>query len=193
MHQVFIQMSGVPGSGKTTIASALARRVHAITIDHDITKSALLDADVPVSVAGLASYNVLNAVARHLLSQGYSVIFDSPCLYTELLERGQRLAQEAGAQYLYIECVVEDLDEIDRRLRERVRTRSQLGGVYSPPTEGSGKAQSGVEVFQDWMRNMKRPKSAYLVLDTTRPPEICVEEAVRYIERAREDRQRDHL
>jgi len=178
---MFIQMSGVPGAGKTTIAHAIARQIGAVVIDHDVTKSALLEANVPVSIAGAASYQVLNAMARHLLQQGYSVIFDSPCLYAELLERGQELARVADAHYRYIECVVADLAELDRRLRTRQRMPSQLAGVRIAPTEGSGKTQSGDDVFRDWIANMKRPNTDYLVLDTTRPVEVCVEVAIAYI------------
>src|SRR6186713_2757617 len=108
---LFVQMSGAPGSGKTTIARAIGGRIGAVVIDHDVTKSALLKAEVPVSIAGHASYMVLDAVARHLLQQGHSVIFDSPCFYEELLARGQRLAAEMGALYRYIECRIDDLDE----------------------------------------------------------------------------------
>lgn len=178
---IFIQMSGVPGSGKTTLAHAIARRIGAVVIDHDVTKSALLEANVPVSLAGRASYQVLDALARHLLRQGHRVVFDSPCFYTELLERGQRLAQEAQASYRYIECVVENLDELDRRLRTRPRLPSQLTGVYAPPSEGSGKSQSGEAVFREQIANMKRPATNYLVLDTTRPLEVCLEAALAYI------------
>lgn len=72
--QFFIQMSGVPGAGKSTIASAVARQTGAVVIDHDVTKSALLVAAVPADLAGRASYDVLDALARHLLQQGHSVI-----------------------------------------------------------------------------------------------------------------------
>ena len=98
-----------------------------------MTKSALLEANVPVAIAGAASYSVLNTVARHLLRQGYSAIFDSPCFYVELLERGQQLAQEAGARYRYVECAVTDLEVLDRRLRMRPRMPSQVAGVWAPP------------------------------------------------------------
>jgi predicted ATPase len=87
-RQFFLQMSGVPGSGKSTVAVAVAQATHAVIIDHDVTKSALLDAGVPGATAGKASYAVLHALARHLLVQGKSVIFDSPCFYTVLLDRG---------------------------------------------------------------------------------------------------------
>jgi predicted kinase len=178
---MFIQMSGAPGSGKTTLAHAIAHPIRAVVIDHDVTKSALLDADVPATLAGHASYQVLNAIARHLLHQGHSVVFDSPCFYIELLERGQQLAQEAQVPYRYIECVVEDLDELDRRLRTRPQLPSQLTGVYVLPSAGSGKIQSGEAIFRDWIANMKRPTANYLVLDTTRPLDVCLKTALAYI------------
>lgn len=180
MH-VFIQMSGVPGAGKTTIARAVAGHIGAVVVDHDVTKTALLDADIPAADAGYASYMVLDAVARHVLAQGFSVVFDSPCLYAELLERGQQLAATAGAAYRYIECRIDDLDELDRRLRTRTRSRSQLAGVYAAPTEGSGKAVSGAQVFREAIANMKRPAEGYLLLDTSRPVEVCVREAIAYV------------
>jgi predicted kinase len=185
MHQLFIQMSGAPGSGKTTIAHAIARRINAVVIDHDVTKSALLEANVPLALAGSASYQVLGAIAQHLLLQGCNVIFDSPCYYQELLEKGQQLAQAVGAVYLYLECRVEDLNELDRRLRTRTRHPSQVAGVSFPLTDSSGKTQTSNEIFSEWIENMKRPDSGYLVLDTMRPLEVCIAEAMRYIERSR--------
>jgi hypothetical protein len=126
---------------------------------------------------------VLDAMARHLLQQGHSVVFDSPCFYDDLLARGQRLAEECGATYRYIECVLNDLMELDRRLRTRERAPSQIAGVYAPPTVGSGKTESGEAVFRDWIANMKRPQSDYLTLDTARPREECIAVALAYLER----------
>jgi predicted kinase len=180
-EQMFIQMSGAPGAGKTTIATAIAARIQAVILDHDVAKSALLNADVPVSLAGKGSYLVLGALAQHLLRQGHSVIFDSPCFYVDLLERGQRLAHEAHARYFYIECVVDDLRELDRRLRTRPRQASQVAGVQAQPTVGSGKTHIDEAVFRDWIANMKRPEGEYLVLDTTQPLEACIEEAMDYL------------
>lgn len=179
---MLIQMSGAPGSGKTTLAQAIAHSTGAVVIDHDVTKSALLDADVPVSLAGRASYAVLDALARHLLRQGQSVILDSPCFYVELLERGQQLAQEFQASYRYVECVVEDLHELDRRLRTRARLRSQLTGVFEPPSAGSGKGHAGETVFRDWIAHMKRPATGYIIIDMTQPLDACVQAAMTYLE-----------
>ena len=179
---LYLQMSGAPGSGKTTLARALAPSVEAVVLDHDVTKSALLRAGVEPASAGRASYLLLGALAGDLLAQGHSVIVDSPCLYDELLARGQRLAREARAAYRYIECRVEDLEELDRRLRSRTPLPSQLRGVRSaPPPPGTGKGRVGDEVFLAWIRGMKRPETPYLVVDGMQPLARCVERALAYL------------
>lgn len=180
--QLFIQMSGAPGSGKSSIARAVARQIEAVIIDHDVTKSALLDAAVDPQVAGRASYAVLAALADDLLQQGHTVIFDSPCFYTELLENGQRLAQKVGAVYGYIECVVSDLAVLDARLRARQKRTSQVTAVYQTITDGSGQQWSGENLFQEWIVHMKRPQTRTLTLDTTQPIDICLEQAITYLQ-----------
>lgn len=179
--QCFIQMSGAPGAGKSTIAHAIAPHIGAVVLDHDITKSALLDADISITVAGKASYLVLEAMAQHLLGQGFSVIFDSPCFYEELLERGQRLAREANAPYFYIECVLKDLVELDRRLKGRPSQRSQVRGLNESPVDVVEGRPVNEALFRNWIAHMKRPQSNYLVLNTDRPLEICVQEALAYV------------
>lgn len=36
-------MSGLPGSGKSTLSREIARRLDAVIVDHDVTKTALLE------------------------------------------------------------------------------------------------------------------------------------------------------
>lgn len=40
----FLQMSGFPGSGKSTLARFVAQHTGAVVIDHDIVKTALMEA-----------------------------------------------------------------------------------------------------------------------------------------------------
>jgi hypothetical protein len=115
------------------------------------------------------------------MTQGKSVIFDSPCFYTDLLESGLELSRHFGATYLYIECVLNDLDELDRRLRSRTRHPSQVAGVRGEPTVGSGKTRVDEEVFLDWMKNMKRPERDYLVLDTSESIETVTQAVIAYV------------
>ena len=178
----FIQMSGAPGSGKTTVARALAPKIDAIVIDHDITKTALLDADISTDQAGRASYGVLHVLARDLLSQGRSVIFDSPCFYDDLLKRGRSLAREFSAHYRYVECVVKDIDELDRRFHDRKPMRSQRRGIAIPPIDvGEPETGSPEKIHADLLENAKRPES-YLVVDTMAPLATQMGKILAYIQ-----------
>ncbi len=177
----FIQMSGVPGSGKTTIATALARHTGAVIIDHDITKTALLESGVSIEVAGRASYGVLKMLARHLLSQGQSIIFDSPCFYKELLAYGQATAAEFAAEYRYIECVLDDFEELEKRLKKRQPLRSQRLGISEPPVDVQKDPLAGEKLFQKWHKGMQRPDGGYLLLDTSESIAVCVAKALAYL------------
>ena len=126
MTLYFVQMFGVPGSGKSTIARALSEELGAVIVDHDVTKSALLAARIAEADAGRASYEVLRALSDGILSQGRSVIFDSPCLYDELLETGMETARKHSATYRYIECQQPDLDALNQRLLARESKPSQI-------------------------------------------------------------------
>lgn len=60
--QVFIQMSGFPGSGKSTLSRKIAERTGAIIVDHDVIKSAVLNSVDTIQIdgksAGKMSYNI---------------------------------------------------------------------------------------------------------------------------------------
>jgi predicted kinase len=173
-------MSGAPGSGKSTIADALARQRGFVILDHDVVKNAQLAAGLPFAEAGRLSYSVLLAMAEDLLRQGHSVIIDSPCFYEALLHGGQAAADRTGAVYRYLECVTDDLDVLDHRLLTRRRVASQVTGVDQAPRDGSDRP--GRDVFRDWIDNMKRPASGFFRLDTTRPIEKCIEEALAFLD-----------
>ena len=82
----FIQMSGFPGSGKSTLARRIAEQTGAVIVDHDISKTAVIEAsegmDIETKTLGRISYTVDWAFIDYYLSQGYDVIFDSH-VYTQ--------------------------------------------------------------------------------------------------------------
>src|SRR5262245_47690816 len=164
---MLVQMSGAPGSGKSTVARHLVRHRALVALDHDVTKSALLQTGTPAGPAGRESYAVLLALAGDLLAQGHGVIIDSPCYYDPLLAAGLALAQRHGVAYRYIECVTEDLDLLDERLRTRTASASQRRSVEP-------------DLFRSWIAGMKRPET-YLRLDTSRPLDTCLAEALAYL------------
>lgn len=177
-----IQMSGVPGSGKSTIARALGERFDLVVLDHDVTKSAILNTGLADKAAGRASYEVIKALAEQWLNDGRTVLIDSPCIYPELLEFGERLSRRVGVAYRYIECQVQDLDLLHTRLAGRDAMPSQIRSLDGDVEISDGVWRPARDTFEQWRLNAARP-SASLVLDTTRSAESCIEAACAYITR----------
>lgn len=169
----FVQMSGFPGSGKSTLASEIAKRTGAIIIDHDVVKTALLesiDVEVDPKLAGKISYNIDWSLIESFLSQGQKVIFDSPCLYEEMITKGTALAKKYHAPYKYVECYLDDFDEINLRLKNRESKISQIKEVKS------------IEGFRFTIENSKKPpQHKCLVVDTSKPLDSYIQEVLDYI------------
>ena len=179
---VIVQMSGVPGSGKSTVAREVGAAIGAIVIDHDDTKTAIMSSGVAPDLAGKASYEVIKSVVSQFVKSGHSVVIDSPCLYPELLTFGQQLAAEIGARYRFIECRIEDWVELNRRIEERERKPSQVvyGPLHSEMIEHRGTMRTAREQFSLWDGQMQRPEDR-LVLDTGAQKSECASAAIAYV------------
>jgi adenylylsulfate kinase len=76
---LIIQIIGLPGSGKTTLAKALKERINAIHLNADEVR-ADINSDLGFSIEDrLEQSRRLGAMARLLSSQGYDVIVDFVC------------------------------------------------------------------------------------------------------------------
>jgi len=181
MALYFVQMSGVPGSGKSTIARALSGALDAVIVDHDVTKSALLTARIAEADAGRASYEVLRALSDSILSQRRSVIFDSPCLYDELLDTGMETAKRHAAEYRYIECQQPNLEVLNQRLLARTPKPSQIQHLDQSFRHAGAEPVLARDLIAEWAHTMKRPNDAYLTLDTGQSLASCVERAIDYV------------
>ncbi len=162
---VLIQMHGEPGSGKTTLARALAPRVPAVHLDKDVVMTAIMKAHIPRDLAGPASYETLWDLSRALIEQGYSVIVDSPAYWPVIEERGRGVARVTGAAYVMIETRCSDGAEVERRLRVR----------ESLPTNPRERL--------DWLAvpGTSEPARERLIVDSTQTVEDMVAEALAYV------------
>lgn len=74
---MLIIFSGLPGSGKSTIARALAQRLGAVYLRIDTIEQAIRDAERTGEEMGPAGYFVAYGLARENLALGSTVITDS--------------------------------------------------------------------------------------------------------------------
>ncbi|KAK6531948.1 hypothetical protein TWF694_003112 [Orbilia ellipsospora] len=170
-HKFFIQMSGAPGSGKSTMAKMIGSSINGVVIDHDILRSSLLNASIPFHQAAKHAYRLQWKLAQDFMKQGHSIIMDSTCNYQEVLDEGSALADHHGFAYWYVECKVQDIDLLNQRLRSRQDPMtSQRTGVDRPPAaavHGNCADQDSRALFQKWIDHPCRPQDNVIVVDST--------------------------
>lgn len=177
---LLIQLAGAPGSGKSTLARRLAGRFDATVLDTDVVKSALLEAEVPWSLAGKAGYGVLFALADDLLGQGRNAIIDSPSHYEIIPARGVEIAERRQARYRFVECSCDDDAELRRRLTSRTPRPSQVPDVGRLP-QGADAPSPAVRLGEHRWQTFG-PPNGHLVVDSAQPLEAVLAKAVEYIE-----------
>ncbi|KAI9162833.1 Adenylyl-sulfate kinase [Paramyrothecium foliicola] len=167
--KLFIQMAGVPGSGKSTMANLLQKSLSGLVIDHDILRSSLLEDSIePFSQVAKRAYRLQWTLAGEVMKQGFNVIIDSPCNHQIGLDEGIALAERHGFTHWYVECRVEDIDLLDERLLARKPMRSQRTGVGRPPeAAGNSHKDDPAKLFKHWMDNPCRPTQNAIIVDSS--------------------------
>jgi uncharacterized protein len=128
-------IGGGPGTGKTTLAHALAERLRAQVISTDDVRRQLSDQGVITGMTGVLNEGlysadnvaaVYDAVLRraHLeLAGGRSVILDGTWRDPRQRERARKLADETASMMVQFDCSV-PLEDASARIRERSATTS---------------------------------------------------------------------
>jgi predicted kinase len=147
---MLIILGGLPGSGKTTIAKALARRLAAPHIRIDSIEQALLRSGEAEKVE-TAGYAIAFAVAADCLRAGATVIADSVNPLAVTRDGWRAIAADAGVRALEVEILCSDPAEHRRRVETRT---ADIPGHIQP---------TWIEVVQ---RDYEPWTSADLVIDT---------------------------
>ncbi|MGC5700896.1 ATP-binding protein [Pseudomonas sp. NFXW11] len=114
---MLIVFSGLPGSGKTTIARALAPQLRATYLRIDSLEQGLRNAGL--AEVGTAGYEIALQLAAANLALGNPVLADCVNPVAESRAAWQRLAQDQGVGLLEIEVLCSDVLEHRRRVEQR--------------------------------------------------------------------------
>ncbi len=165
---------GLPGSGKSTVARALAREANIERVSSDETRKAL--AAAPDGAGGLPAdlysrewtdrtYGECLARSRALLLSGQRVIVDASFHDGARRAPFRELARELRVPCLVIELVVSDAEAI-RRLAARVNDASDADADVRRAMTAAWQAPAGDELA-DWTR-----------LDASRSPRETTDRAI---------------
>ncbi len=124
---LLIVFAGLPGTGKSSLARAVARELHAVYLDKDTIKDRVMALaqqmkwEDGAKWAGPLSYELLVDLARDNLTLGRTVVLDSPAAYQLFRDKVKQLARALKVNLRLIECICTD----ERLLRQRVEARGQ--------------------------------------------------------------------
>ena len=143
--RVLIVISGLPGTGKTAVAAALAARRGATHLSIDPIEDALLGAGLPRCwETGVAAYEAARVMAEQNLALGRSVVADAVNDSEPARDTWRKAAANAGADLVFVLLTLHDADEHRRRLGDRVRHLTHV----SEPSWGD--VLAGAAAYAPW-------------------------------------------
>jgi predicted kinase len=168
MRTKLVVMSGLPCSGKSTVAERLSAALSLPVISVDPVEAAMWISGIPKEMTGIAAYAVVSAIAREQLRLGLSVVVDAVNPVEIAREMWRVLAREQAAELLVIECVCSA-----RQLhRQRVEARQRsIPGMPEVTWERVEERRAEYEPWQD----------ERLVLDTAQDIEGVAAAALSYV------------
>lgn len=162
---MLIVFGGLPGTGKTTVAHALAESLGGIYLRIDTIEQALRNAGVLRDDVGTAGYDIATALADTNLALGSTVIADSVNPVEASRRAWREVATRTAVSLFEIEFICSDRIEHRRRVEKR---KSDIAGL-TPPTWQSVAAHE----YTPW-------DDPHLVVDTAH---LSVEDALATVER----------
>lgn len=123
-----IVVSGLPGVGKTSVASIVAARAGAVHLSIDAVEESLLACGLPSGwTTGVAAYEATRAMVELNLRLGHNVVVDAVNDSEEARQTWRTAASATGAALEFVQLVTSDSREHERRLLGRDRGLAHVG------------------------------------------------------------------
>lgn len=164
---MLITFGGLPGTGKTTLAKQLSRRISATYLRIDTLEQGLCAIpDFPKKYPELG-YSLAYSLSKENLSLGLSVVADSVNPIELTRKAWAKISRETGVPLIEIEIICSD--PIEHRRRVETRT-TDIPGLRLPTWE-----QVITREYDPWM-------TPHLIIDTAlQAPDSCLLQIERYL------------
>ena len=185
-HPFLIIAAGLMGTGKSTLMNAVAARLNMRVVSSDVIRKQL--AKVPLTKQKFddfdkgiytpeftrRTYQEMLNLAHESLLQGQSVILDASFKARKDRQEAMCLAQKTGAQFLVIECILDE-NLVKQRLEQRIREGSVSDGRWELLSEQKKSFEKITEI----------PTGNHLIVDTAETVEELVKKVIIGIESLR--------
>jgi hypothetical protein len=176
---------GLVGSGKSALAQALAKRLGLVVLASDVIRKRLaaipptehrfdqFETGIYTPDFSRKTYAAMFTEARSILADGDSVILDASFIRARDRLATERLAAEAGVDFLVLECTLDE-NTTKKRLQERSGKASVSDGrweIYEPQKK---KFEPVVEIAA--------PEHA--IIDTSKPVGESIKQILSRIDKA---------
>lgn len=163
-----IIVSGLPGSGKSTLSEGVAKELEIPVFSVDPIESAIIKSGIEKSFeTGLAAYLVAETLAGEQLKLGISTIIDAVSPVKESREMWHNLSQKYQAELKIVECVC-DPEIHKQRIEKRVRNMHGIPEVTWEDVENRRKE------FLPW-------EEERLIVDTSHNNEENIKRVIQFL------------
>ena len=132
MRSMLIVIGGLPGTGKTSLATRLARLLDAVHLRIDTIEQAIRTSTMAADDVGSAGYVVAHAVAGDNLRLGRIVVADGVNPLASTRAAWRAVAQRAAVSRFEVELICSDPFEHRRRVESR---QPDIAGLKLPTWE----------------------------------------------------------
>ena len=164
---MLVMICGLPGTGKSTLAKAVAEKIDAVYLNSDSIRLGMLEEREYTEEEKKQVYEAMFEKSGEELKKGKNVVLDATFYKKELREDAKETADEAGTKIFIIECVThEDL------LKERILKRKK------EETE----SEADFEVYKKVKMQFEPIEGEHLAVDTSMELERQIELVLAYLE-----------
>ena len=160
---MLVMICGLPGTGKTTLAKAVAERINAVHISSDTVRMKMLEERTYSAEEKEKIYDTILEEAEKQLKEGKNVILDATFYKKALREKVRVIA----ADFFIVECTTHE-----NLIKERIFARKK------EETE----SEADYKVYKKVKTEFEPIAERHFAVDTSLPLEKQVELVMKYIE-----------